>query len=467
MTDAAPTCDPLLASLVDDAGLFPPTELPMAEALARHQADARGRHPMLTHRFLVRASRIGELRETVGADSSLRLGLILDTDPAAWGDAISAVQDDPRLAVAMVDVPIPTGEDPEAFAAAAGTRLDRDAPGAPVFFEPPGPEWLAVPGGGTVRGLKVRCGGARADLFPSPAQLGAFMVACARQGTSFKATAGLHEAVRHTNAETGFTHHGFLNLLVAAARAATGADAAGVEAALSLTDSVTLVAEIAAMPAGHFDRRSPSDGQLRVVQHLGSSRGSRPARARHHGPVSGPIYPTAAELGVDVFDPAVFARGMPWAGFARLRDEAPVCWHEEPPVGDWPAGTGFWAVTRWEDIRAVGRAAQLFSSQLGATQLRDPAPEDLGFWQEMLLNSDPPEHTRLRRIVGVAFTGKEIARHEPVIRERSRRLIDEVVEAGRCDFAEDIGARLPLLTIAELWVSRPATSTCCRSGPTG
>ncbi len=166
--------------------------------------------------------------------------------------------------------------------------------------------------------------------------------------------------------------------------------------------------------------------------------------------MSGPVYPTAAELGVDVFDPEVFARGMPWAGFARLREEAPVCWHEEPAVGDWPAGKGFWAVTRWEDIRVVGRAARLFSSRLGATQVRDPAPEDLGFWQEMLLNTDPPEHTRLRRIVGVAFTGKEIARHEPVIRERSRRLIDEVIEAGGCDFAEDIGARLPLLTIADL-----------------
>jgi cytochrome P450 len=166
--------------------------------------------------------------------------------------------------------------------------------------------------------------------------------------------------------------------------------------------------------------------------------------------VSGPVYPTAADLGVDVFNPAVFARGMPWADLARLREEAPVCWHEEPPVGDWPAGPGFWAVTRWEDIRTVGRAATLFSSQLGATQLRDPPPEDLAFWQEMLLNTDPPEHTRVRRIVGVAFTGKEIARQEPVIRERSRRLVDEIVAAGRCDFAEDIGARLPLLTIADL-----------------
>lgn len=250
MTDRTPSCHPLLTSLVDDAGLFPPAELPMAEALARHDGDARGRHPMLTHRFLVRASQVGELREALLQEGPLQLGLILDTDPGGWDAAIKAVQDDPRLAVAMVDVPIPASEDAEAFAGAAAERLGQEAPGALVFFEPPRPEWLAVPAGSDApRGLKVRCGGARADLFPSPGQLAAFIVACAASGTCFKATAGLHEAVRHTDARTGFTHHGFLNLLIAAVRATAGVDVGGVEAALSLTDSDALVAEIRATAA--------------------------------------------------------------------------------------------------------------------------------------------------------------------------------------------------------------------------
>jgi hypothetical protein len=249
MTDRVPICDPLLTSLVDDAGLFPPTELPMAEALARHEADSRGRHPMLSHRFLVRASRIGELRETAPAKASVQLGVIFDTDPGTWGAALTEVRNDPRLAAAMVDVPVPAGEDAVAYAASAADRLDREAPGVPVFFEPPRPEWVEVPGGAvTVRGLKVRCGGARADVFPSPGELAAFIAACARKATPFKATAGLHEAVRHTDTSTGFTHHGFLNLLVATARAAAGADRAEVEAALMLTEADPLVAEVRDLP---------------------------------------------------------------------------------------------------------------------------------------------------------------------------------------------------------------------------
>src|SRR5439155_19860364 len=75
----------LLAALVDDAGLFPPESLPMAEALARHRADEAAGYPMLSHRFLCPASRIGELRaEWAGLagdrpDGPLRLGVILDT----------------------------------------------------------------------------------------------------------------------------------------------------------------------------------------------------------------------------------------------------------------------------------------------------------------------------------------------------------------------------------------------------
>ncbi|MGH9023597.1 MAG: cytochrome P450, partial [Acidimicrobiia bacterium] len=162
------------------------------------------------------------------------------------------------------------------------------------------------------------------------------------------------------------------------------------------------------------------------------------------------VYPSAEDLGVDVFDPGVFGRGMPWDDFARLRELAPVCWHEEPEVQGWSAGSGFWAVTGWEDIRHIGRATEAFSSWAGGTQLRDPEPKDLSFWREMLLNMDPPEHTRLRRIVATAFTSKVLAHRERMIRSQASQLVDAVVSRGRCDFAEEIGAELPLRTITDV-----------------
>lgn len=162
------------------------------------------------------------------------------------------------------------------------------------------------------------------------------------------------------------------------------------------------------------------------------------------------VYPSAAELGIDVFDPRVFARGMPWSDFARLRELAPVCWHEEPEVQGWSAGPGFWAVTRWEDIRQVGRATERFSSWAGGTQLRDPEARDLPFWRGMLLNMDPPGHTRLRRIVATAFTSKVLMEREGMIRSQAKALVDLVASKGYCDFAEEIGAELPLRTITDV-----------------
>lgn len=250
MSDREPTCHPLLAALVDDAGLFPPTELSMAEALGRHERDRQGMHPMLTHRFLVPASRLPELQAAAPSGAALALGLILDTAPTDWTAALRALNDDERLSLAMVDLPVPPVDDPASFAAAALEGLGGELSKIPVFFEPPGPAWFELPeSSGAVPGIKVRCGGPRAESFPTPEQLATFMVHCAANQTRFKATAGLHRAARHTDPATGFTHHGFLNVLTAAVRAVAGSDHAGVEAALCVTEAERLAAEIRTVPA--------------------------------------------------------------------------------------------------------------------------------------------------------------------------------------------------------------------------
>ena len=74
-----------------------------------------------------------------------------------------------------------------------------------------------------------------------------------------------------------------------------------------------------------------------------------------------------------VFDPSTYASGVPFEALARLRTQAPVVWVAEIPVLGWPAGPGFWLVLRHADVESVLARPQLFSSSLGATQIRDPA----------------------------------------------------------------------------------------------
>jgi cytochrome P450 len=153
---------------------------------------------------------------------------------------------------------------------------------------------------------------------------------------------------------------------------------------------------------------------------------------------------------LDVFDPRTFARGVPQDDLRALRDTDPVSWQDEPEVGIWPAGPGFWAVTRYDDVRHVLRSPADFSSSLGATQIRDPDPADLPFIRRMILNMDPPEQVRLRRLVTGAFTRRRLDRFTRVIRERAGALLAGVAGERRWDLPRDVTDDLPLQNLADL-----------------
>jgi cytochrome P450 len=157
-----------------------------------------------------------------------------------------------------------------------------------------------------------------------------------------------------------------------------------------------------------------------------------------------------SEPDLDIFSPPVYARGMPYEAFAWLRAHAPVSWQPEPAIGDWPAGPGFWAITRHTDVAHVSKTPEVFSANLGATQIRDPDPVDLPFIRRMMLNMDPPEHSRLRKILNKGFTPRTIAQMEDVVRGYARSVLDEVAGRGECDFADEVGADFPLLVLAEV-----------------
>jgi len=219
---------PLFASLVDDAGLFPPEELPMPAALARHLRDEAAGHPVLTSRFLCPAGRLNEMLAALPPGALLPLGLIRPLDRAALRGSIARIAGSTRVRLVAVEGPM---DDLAALAAVPD--------GVPCYVEVPiTGDWpnalrmLADAG----HAAKVRCSGVRADLFPSVEQLAGFVHACAQVRVAFKATAGLHHALPYRDQHTGFTHHGFLNLLLAACRAAGGSDVDEVVAVLRTSD---------------------------------------------------------------------------------------------------------------------------------------------------------------------------------------------------------------------------------------
>ncbi|WP_121437485.1 cytochrome P450 [Actinomadura pelletieri] len=151
----------------------------------------------------------------------------------------------------------------------------------------------------------------------------------------------------------------------------------------------------------------------------------------------------------EIFLPATYASEVPYDTFRRLRATSPVTWIPEPAVGSWPAGSGYWAVFRHADVKQVLRSPDLFSSNLGATQIRDPdTPEDLAFVRAMMLNQDPPDHVRLRRIVAAAFTPRAVRALEETINDRARTLIASAVDT-ETDFVE-LAADLPVWTLAHI-----------------
>ena len=154
-----------------------------------------------------------------------------------------------------------------------------------------------------------------------------------------------------------------------------------------------------------------------------------------------------------VFDPATYVTGVPFDALARLRRDTPVAWVPEIPVLGWPEGPGFWLVLRHADVESVLTRPELFSSSLGATQIRDPAtPQALGYVRRMMLNMDPPEHSRLRRLLSRSFTPRAVAQLEGRIRGHARAICERVFAGprGECDFAKDVAADLPLLTLADV-----------------
>ena len=146
----------------------------------------------------------------------------------------------------------------------------------------------------------------------------------------------------------------------------------------------------------------------------------------------------AADLAaLQVADPEHWQAGPPHALFDRLRRECPV--HHSAGFREWPDQPGFWSVTRADDVHAVSRDWQTFSSERGGF-VAGTAVFPLEFQQAMFIGMDPPKHDRLKTLFQRGFTPKRIAEHEDEIRAIATGVLDRLEGRATCDLVPDLAA---------------------------
>ena len=158
---------------------------------------------------------------------------------------------------------------------------------------------------------------------------------------------------------------------------------------------------------------------------------------------------------IDLSSPDFWLQDRPTreAAFRTLRDTPGLQFFPEMVFEDspFPAGPGYWALARHEDVWAASRNAQLFCSGKGSN-IGD-LPQELNEFFGSMINMDDPKHYRLRSLVAKGFTPKEVAKVERYVTDMAKGVVDRMLEAnpnGECDFVEWIAAPLPLQIICEM-----------------
>ncbi|NND04170.1 MAG: hypothetical protein HKN91_15430 [Acidimicrobiia bacterium] len=254
----------LFGGLIDYAGLFPPALLNLDEAIVEYRRARSGPHRWLLGRFIIPATRLEDLGGSLMASMTAgeepwAISAILDGEIAG---AAVLVRDfdaemEPAAQVALLEAPLPiaAGDGRSRSGAYAAAQpaviaaLTASVVATPLFEVPRTQEWetgianalgALVDHRSTVHrplGAKLRCGGVVADAFPSPAEVAEFIFNCTEMQLPYKATAGLHHPVRHVDHELGVMRHGFLNLLMAGAKARRGASRNEIETVVADDDA--------------------------------------------------------------------------------------------------------------------------------------------------------------------------------------------------------------------------------------
>ncbi len=146
---------------------------------------------------------------------------------------------------------------------------------------------------------------------------------------------------------------------------------------------------------------------------------------------------------VDLTDLDMWARGVPYAEFARLRTEAPVAWFDEAPPN-----SGFWSVHRYADIVGASRDVATFSSARGIS-FEEPTDADMAA-RRTIIDTDPPAHTKLRKIMTGTFSRRAIAVYQHFVERLTEQVLDAGLASAPFDFVDAVAKQVPIRVLAKL-----------------
>ena len=254
--------------LVDDAAIFPPGDAPLPRAVSDHRGHLDAPYAALVGDFVIGDARLPELIELLReqpAAAPLAVRVVVTGGAGSIGPAVIWANRAEEIALRGIEVALRDEADLEHNARRMVTALDQLlADGhlddeVPVYVEPPrlfdqapSASWLGALDELAAMDLrlKLRTGGVSAEAFPSSAELTSCIVAALDRELRFKCTAGLHHALRHRDEETGFEHHGFLNVLLATRASLDGSGPEEVAAVLDQDDTATVRSRLEEAGAG-------------------------------------------------------------------------------------------------------------------------------------------------------------------------------------------------------------------------
>ena len=145
--------------------------------------------------------------------------------------------------------------------------------------------------------------------------------------------------------------------------------------------------------------------------------------------------------GFDFTDPELYLQRIPAEELAELRRTAPVWWNQQPRGASGFDDEGYWVLTRHADVLEVSRHSEIYSSEEKSALIRHGQPvtdETLAMHRLILLNIDPPAHTKLRGIVSRGFTPRAIGNLRDALAGRAERIVEAALAEGTGDFVTDV-----------------------------